>query len=30
VADSITSSVDHFRGETPETDDITILIIKAI
>ena len=30
IADSITAGVDQFRGETPETDDITILIVKAI
>ncbi len=29
VASHITASIDQFRGETPEPDDITILVTKA-
>lgn len=30
VANQITTGIDQFRGDTPEMDDITILVTKAI
>jgi serine phosphatase RsbU (regulator of sigma subunit) len=30
MADHITASVDQFRGDVPATDDITILVTKAM
>lgn len=30
IADKISRAVDHFRGETEQTDDITILITKVL